>query len=1072
MSESVESRMELQKELKALRSRISELEGEVKTNQINRDEPKRSLEMLESLLDAIPDVIGLQGRHHEIIRYNSAGYKFLNMTEEDVQGKKCYELIGRDKACEICATREVYKTKKPAQVERYEEEMGVWLDVRAYPVFDKQGEIVNVIEHLRDITERKKAEKELRKSEENFRSLFETINDFLFILDEKGCIQHINPVVEKRLGYSAEELIGKSVLEVHPPERHTEAMGIIADMLEGKRDVCPIPLLTKEGKQIPVETRATKGFWNGQPALFGISTDITERKQAEKLILAQHELARKLGSTIGLDNTLRVCLEAAIDNSGMDCGGIYLVDDSSRELRLVSSQGLSPEFVEASSIYESDSPSTKLIMAGEPVYVDYEKLSVSPDEVKKREGLCAIAIVPIRYKNQVIACTNIASHSLNEVSAISRKMLETIAAQIGSHVARAKAEDILKESEEKYRVLFEGSPQGILIADLETRSFKYANPTICTMLGYSREELETMSVADIHPKEALGHVISEFEAQARGEKILALEIPCMRKDGTVFLADISTNSVLIGGIEYNVGFISDITERIQTEKALKESEEKLRVIIETAQDSIFMKDLNRRYVSVNPAMEALFGLPIKDILGKTDDEFFDQEASIHIKEVDSRVLSGEIVEEEHTKLVKGQQFTFHVVKVPIRNAGGEITGLCGVARDITEIKRLQELESRAQRLETAGRIAGQVAHDFNNLLAPLMAYPEFIREGLPEDHPVQTYVNQIERAASQIADINQQLLTLGRRGHYNQEPLDLNETVNQILQQIEAIPATLVCELELSEDLMKIMGGSAQIGRVLLNLITNARDAMQDIGQITIRTENYYIDQAYGRYARVPRGEYAKLTITDTGSGISPEILEKIFDPFMTTKTTDKKRGSGLGLSVVDAVVKDHDGYIDVESVVGQGTSFYLYFPVARQAETVAPKENISGGSETLLVVDDDVVQRDVAIQLLTKLGYQAEAVESGEKAIEFLKDKSRDLLILDMVMPPGIDGTETYQRALEINPDQRALIVSGFAESERVDKALCLGVGAFIKKPLTQRTIAAAVRRELDRVESAVGLE
>ena len=427
--------------------------------------------------------------------------------------------------------------------------------------------------------------------------------------------------------------------------------------------------------------------------------------------------------------------------------------------------------------------------------------------------------------------------------------------------------------------------------------------------------------------------------------------------------------------------------------------------------------------------------------------------------------AGKIVEGHQSEFLKRDD-TFAKIEVnslPIYK-DEKVVGAQAIIRDVTETKRLQEYAARAQRLETAGRIAGQVAHDFNNLLAPIMAYPDFIRDELPDDHPALEFLNDIETSAAQIADINQQLLTLGRRGHYTQEPLNLNEIVQQVVNELESPPDTLVCETDLEKNLMNIMGGSSQIHRVISNLLNNARDAMQDIGRICIKTENYYIDDTSVKYERIPRGEYVKLAISDTGCGIPDEIIQKIFDPFFTTKKTDRKRGSGLGLSVVDAVIKDHNGYLDLSSKIGKGTTFYLYFPITRETVDEQESEQIAGGSEAVLIIDDDEIQRNVSLRLLEKLGYKATAVESGEKAVEFLKENPQDLLILDMVMPPGIDGAETYRQVLEINPEQKAIIVSGFSETERVLEAQKLGAGAFIKKPLTNRTIALAVRKELDR--------
>jgi CheY-like chemotaxis protein len=251
---------------------------------------------------------------------------------------------------------------------------------------------------------------------------------------------------------------------------------------------------------------------------------------------------------------------------------------------------------------------------------------------------------------------------------------------------------------------------------------------------------------------------------------------------------------------------------------------------------------------------------------------------------------------------------------------------------------------------------------------------------------------------------------------------------------------------------------------VLTNILVNAEDAMDGIGQITIRTENTYVDDTSIAFSRVPKGEYVKLIISDTGCGIPNDIKEKVLDPFFSTKKAGTKQGSGLGLSIVDAVIKDHGGYLDLSSEVGHGTSFYLYFPVYREGAEDNESVHLTGGTETVLIVDDDGIQREVTSRLLKSLGYNVSFVESGEKAIEFLRVNPQDLVILDMVMPGGIDGTETYKRILEFNSNQKAIILSGFSQSDRVLEVQKLGVGFFVAKPVTKQVIAAAVRTELDR--------
>jgi len=521
-----------------------------------------------------------------------------------------------------------------------------------------------------------------------------------------------------------------------------------------------------------------------------------------------------------------------------------------------------------------------------------------------------------------------------------------------------------------------------------------------------------------------------------------------------------------GRIAGSLATARDITDQKLAQEALRQSEARFHELFNSVMEGIGIVDENEVIQYCNPAFVELFEADSeKELIGRSLLEFLPEEYRQRILDgTDARRRGRCDRYELELVTCRGKRRTILASVSPRFDVRKSYAGAFGAMIDITEIRRLQELETRAQRLAAAGQIAGQVAHDFNNMLAPVMAYPDMIRRHLAEGDPSLRYLDAIENSAQMIADLNQQLLTMSRRGHYNLEILNLNKIVEQVLREAAPLPDTLVIEADLAPDLMNIRGGPAQLHRVVMNLIANARDAMRDVGRVVVKTENYYIDEAAVRFGRVPRGEYAKVTVSDNGSGIPNETLQKIFDPFFTTKSTDKKRGSGLGLSVVDAVVKDHDGYLDLSTQVGVGTSFYLYFPISRETMNDESTDDVPHGHERILIVDDDDIQREVSAQLLGSLGYQVGVCESGKKAMEILRSKPFELLILDMIIPNDIDGTEIYRQALQFRPEQKAIIVSGFSESARVAEAQKLGVGAFVKKPLSRRAIARAVRQELDR--------
>jgi signal transduction histidine kinase/DNA-binding response OmpR family regulator len=375
--------------------------------------------------------------------------------------------------------------------------------------------------------------------------------------------------------------------------------------------------------------------------------------------------------------------------------------------------------------------------------------------------------------------------------------------------------------------------------------------------------------------------------------------------------------------------------------------------------------------------------------------------------------------------------------------------------------------ARAERLEMAGTLAGQIAHDFNNLLTPLLAYPELIRRETSAHPVVGEYLGIMEKTAGDMSRLTQQLLALARRGQMGNDVFSINDVVEQVVKLMQAaVSRGIAIEFDLSENLLAVKGSRDQMRRVLENLCQNAVDAMSEAGTLRISTENVYLDAPVGQYGTVNIGEYVRITVSDTGSGIPDEIRDKIFDPFFTTKRPSRQRGSGLGLSIVHGIVRDHQGYIDLTSTVGKGSSFHVYIPIFRPAVQKTNGYNLPRGSERVLVVDDDEMQVQVLVSLLDVLGYKATGVQSGEEAIHRVRERGEryDLVIMDMVMDAGLDGLATFVELRKIAPDLRSVLISGFSKSARsIARAQQLGAGPYLRKPLTIERVAHAVRDQLD---------
>jgi CheY-like chemotaxis protein len=375
-------------------------------------------------------------------------------------------------------------------------------------------------------------------------------------------------------------------------------------------------------------------------------------------------------------------------------------------------------------------------------------------------------------------------------------------------------------------------------------------------------------------------------------------------------------------------------------------------------------------------------------------------------------------------------------------------------------------------MEGLGRLAGGVAHDLNNIIGVLVGYAELLRDKMPADSPLRRYADNIFQSGMRGAAIIQDLLTLARRGVNVSEVVDLNRIVYDYLrtpefESLKSHQPGVKIWTELEGELLNVKGSPVHLNKTLMNLVSNAVEAISGQGEVMIRTENRYLDHSIRGYDEMQEGDYVILTVSDTGSGISASDLRKIFEPFYTKKVMGRS-GTGLGLAVVWGTVKDHNGYIDVQSEEGQGSTFTIYFPVTREepvkVEKAVSPASYMGKGESILIVDDVKEQRELAMSMLGSLGYQSEAVASGEEAVAYLKKKKADLIVLDMIMEPGMDGMETYRRIIEINHEQKAIIVSGFSETDRVKKAQEIGAGAFVRKPYILEKIGLAVRRELDR--------
>jgi signal transduction histidine kinase/sensor domain CHASE-containing protein/CheY-like chemotaxis protein len=536
----------------------------------------------------------------------------------------------------------------------------------------------------------------------------------------------------------------------------------------------------------------------------------------------------------------------------------------------------------------------------------------------------------------------------------------------------------------------------------------------------------------------------------------------------------------------------ELAARKKTEAALRASEERYRTLFEKLDEShqilltildsiaanIYVADLKtHKVLFMNRRMKEVFGA---DLEGMICYEGFCHKTHPCAHCTNSRLV-GEDGHPTGTLVWEGQnaitQKWYMNYDQAIRWIDGNLVRF-QVALDITQMKCLQaeriktENQLRSiQKMESIGLLAGGVAHDLNNILAGIVSLPDLLLLQLPADHPMRKPLLTMHEAGKRAAAIVQDLLTLARRGVTVRETLRLNEVIENYLQSPEnrnilSFHPSAALEVSLQGNLRNMAGSPVHISKTIMNLVSNAAEAMPEGGKIRIATANRHVDEAMARFHHVKPGDYVSLTVSDTGMGIAAEDQERIFEPFYTKKIMGRS-GTGLGMAVVWGTVKDHEGFIDLQSTPGEGSSFSLYFPATRDA--LAGKKNWSvdlyrGQGEKVLVVDDIAEQRDIARMLLAELKYDVYTATDGADAIAFMAAHKVDLVLLDMIMGGGPDGLDTYRAILERHPHQKAILVSGFSETERVQAARELGAGQYLRKPYTLEKLATAVRQELDR--------
>jgi len=943
-------------------------------------------------------------------------------------------------------------------------------------VRDAEGNVVALIGVAQDITERKRAEQALKESEERFRLLAESSLTGIYLIHDQK-FAYINQSFAATFGYTVEEIVNNlGPLDLTHPDDRPRVVENIRRRVAGEVEAVRYDFrgVKKDGTVIYVEVHGRRIEYAGKIGIIGTLVDITERKRAESLRLRLSQVLESIASDEPLPQILERLVHAIEEFVPDMKGSVLLLDASGKRLHHGAAPHLPEDYNTAidglligprvgscgTAAYEKRLVIVEDIQT-DPLWADYR-------EIAAKYGLRACWSQPIiDHEGTVLGTFALYYGQPRKPSEAELGLIITAANIAGIAIKRKRAEQALKESEERYRFLYNGTPSMFFTVD-EHGTIVSVNNFGATYLGYTVDELVGTSVLTL------------FHGDDRAAVAEALQ-QCLKhpgathtwryrkrhKDGSVLWVEETASAVQMPGRSVQVLVVcTDISERVRMEAALRQSEERYRTFFEDDLTGDYISTPEGKLLECNPAFVKMFGFASREQALATSATVLYSDPKKR-EEFIQRVRAQKRLEYVETELRRVDGSPLYAIEnvTGIFDERGELVMLRGYLFDDTRRRLLEQHLIQAQKLDSLGTLASGVAHDFNNILSIVVGHGSLLKRHAHHDQTVARHADAILSATERGVGLVRQILTFARRTESAFEELNVHALIHEHVKLLsETFPKTIEIALDLTSQSVLIQGDATQIHQVLLNLSVNARDAMPQGGKLTISTRVVPGSDLTKRFPEASARSYIQLCVSDTGIGMDEQTQQKVFEPFFTTK--DRSKGTGLGLAVVYGVVQSHKGFIDLQSVPGEGTTFSLYFPLlmktfatADRAQQVAVED--LRGSETLLLVEDEEMLLALMNDLLTAQGYHVLAAPDSETALRlYRKQHSRiDAVISDFGLPK-FNGLELYRRLRSINPNVRMMIASGFIEPETKDLMLEEGILHVVAKPYRPDEVLRLLRK------------